>query len=167
MNGSALAEFSDFAHSRWPRLVRLAYGLTGDRGYAEDLAQTALASAYASWPRVRKADDPDAYLSRILLNSYRSGFRKRRVAERLSDSPPDSVLADPVGQHSDRAAVLAAVAALPPRQREVVLLRFWLDLTEAQAAKTLGCSVGNVKSQTARALAKLRGSAELADWGAL
>ena len=167
MNGSALAEFSDFAHSRWPRLVRLGYGLTGDRGYAEDLAQTALASAYASWQRVRKADDPDAYLSRILLNSYRSGFRKRRVAEQLSDTPPDSAIADPVGQHGDRAAVLAAMAALPPRQREVVLLRFWLDLTEAQAAATLGCSVGNVKSQTARALAKLRVSAELADWEAL
>lgn len=167
MKGSALAEFSEFAYSRWPRLVRFGYGLTGDRGYAEDLAQTALANAYAAWSRVRKADDPDAYLRRILLNSYHSGFRKRRVAEQLSDAPPDSVIADPVGRHGDRAAVLAAVAALPPRQREVVLLRFWLDLTEVQAAATLGCSVGNVKSQTARALAKLRVSAELADWGAL
>jgi RNA polymerase sigma-70 factor (sigma-E family) len=165
LNGSALAEFSDFAHSRWPRLVRLGYGLTGDRGLAEDLAQTTLANAYASWSRVRKADDPDAYLRRILLNCYRAGFRKRRVAEQLIDAVPDLAVADPLGQHSDRAAVLAAVAALPPKQREVVLLRFWLDLTEIQVATTLGCSVGNVKSQTARALAKLRVSAELADWG--
>jgi RNA polymerase sigma-70 factor (sigma-E family) len=165
LNGSALAEFSDFAHSRWPRLVRLGYGLTRDRGLAEDLAQTTLANAYASWSRVRKADDPDAYLRRILLNSYRAGFRKRRVAEQLSDAVPDLAVADPLGQHGDRTAVLAAVAALPPKQREVVLLRFWLDLTEIQVATTLGCSVGNVKSQTARALAKLRVSAELADWG--
>jgi RNA polymerase sigma-70 factor (sigma-E family) len=166
VNGSVRAEFSDFAHSRWPGLFRLGYGLTGDRGLAEDLAQTALANAYAAWPRVRRADDPDAYLRRILINSYRSGFRKRRVAEELSDSLPESAIADPVGDHGDRAAVLAAVAGLPAKQREVVLLRFWLDLTEAQAAATLGCSVGNVKSQTARALAKLKVSAELADWGA-
>jgi len=166
LNGSALAEFSDFAHSRWPRLVRLGYGLTGDRGLAEDLAQTTLANAYASWSRVRKADDPDAYMRRILLNSYRAGFRKRRVAEQLSEAVPDLAVADPLGQHGDRAAVLAAVAALPPKQREVVLLRYWLDLTEIQVAATLGCSLGNVKSQTARALAKLRVSAELADWGA-
>ena len=166
MNGGARAEFSDFAHSRWPRLYRLGYGLTGDRGLAEDLAQTALANAYAAWPRVRRADDPDAYLRRILLNSYHSGFRKRRVAEQLSDAPPDSLIADPAGDHGDRAAVLAAVAELPPKQRKVVLLRFWLDLTEVQVAAALGCSVGNVKSQTARALAKLKVSAELADWGA-
>ena len=166
MNGSAKAEFTEFAHSRWPSLVRLAYGLTGDRGLAEDLAQTTLVNAYASWPRVRKADDPDAYVRRIMLNSFRGGFRKRRVAEELSESPPDKFVTDPAGVHDDRASVIAAVATLPPKQREVVLLRFWLDLTEAQAAATLGCSVGNVKSQTARALAKLRVSAELADWGA-
>lgn len=73
-------------------------------------------------------------------------------------------IADPVGRHDDQAAVLAALAGLPPRQREVVLLRFWLDLTEVQVAASLGCSIGNVKSQSARALAKLRVSAELADW---
>lgn len=166
MAGSARADFAEFAHSRWAGLVRLGYGLTGDRGLAEDLAQATLASAYASWPRVRRADDPDAYARRILLNTFRGGFRKRRVAEELGASPPDLVVADPSGAHADHASVIAAVATLPPRQREVILLRFWLDLTEVQAAATLGCSVGNVKSQTARALAKLRVSAELADWGA-
>ena len=166
MSGSARAEFSEFAHSRWSGLVRLGYGLTGDRGLAEDLAQTALASAYASWPRVRRADDPDAYVRRILVNAFRGRLRKRRVIEELGVLPPGYVAADPSEAHADHAAVIAAVASLPPRQREVVLLRFWLDLTELQAAATLGCSVGNVKSQTARALAKLRVSAELADWGA-
>lgn len=166
MDDGAAAEFSEFAYSRWPGLVRLGYGLTGDRGLAEDLAQTALANAYASWSRVRKADDPDAYLRRILLNSYRSGFRKRRVTENLTAAVPETAAEDPVGRNGDRAAVIAAVAALPPKQRAVVVLRFWLDLTDAQAAAALGCSVGNVKSQASRALAKLRASAELADWSA-
>jgi RNA polymerase sigma-70 factor (sigma-E family) len=166
VDASATAEFSEFAHSRWPRLVRLAYGITGDRGKAEDLAQTALASAYASWSRVRRADDPDAYLRRIVLNAYRGGFRKRRVTEELTGSLPEagSVTADPSGRQDDRAAIIAALVALPQRQREVIVLRFWLDLTEAQVANALGCSVGNVKSQASRALDRLRGSAELADW---
>jgi RNA polymerase sigma-70 factor (sigma-E family) len=165
LDSGATAEFSEFAQSRWPQLVRLGYGLTGDRGLAEDLAQTTLASAYASWSRVCRADDPDAYLRRILFNAHRGGRRKRRVAEDLRPTAPDVVaIADPVGRHDDQAAVLAALAELPPRQREVVLLRFWLDLTEVQVAASLGCSIGNVKSQSARALAKLRVSAELADW---
>ncbi|HEY3908181.1 MAG TPA: SigE family RNA polymerase sigma factor [Streptosporangiaceae bacterium] len=164
MDSGTTAEFSEFAQSRWPQLVRLGYGLTGDRGLAEDLAQTALASAYASWPRVRRADDPDAYLRKILINAYRSGRRKRRIDEDLRSTAPEVAVADPVGRHDDQAAVLAALGGLPPKQREVVLLRFWLDLTEVQAAESLGCSVGNVKSQTARALAKLKVSAELADW---
>jgi RNA polymerase sigma-70 factor (sigma-E family) len=165
VNGSAVAEFSDFAHSRWPRLVRLAYGITGDRGLAEDLAQTALANAYKSWSRVRRAEDPDAYLRRIVINAHRGGLRKRRVIEQLSESPPAAIVADPASQHSERAPVIAALLTLPRRQREVLVLRFWLDLTEAQVAATLGCSVGNVKSQASRALAKLRDNAELADWG--
>jgi RNA polymerase sigma-70 factor (sigma-E family) len=164
LDSGTTAEFSEFAQSRWPQLVRLGYGLTGDRGLAEDLAQTALASAYASWPRVRRADDPDAYLRKILINAYRSGRRKRRIDENLRSTAPEVAVADPVGRHDDQAAVLAALGGLPPKQREVVLLRFWLDLTEVQAAESLGCSVGNVKSQTARALAKLKVSAELADW---
>ena len=88
MDGAAAAEFSEFAHSRWPSLVRLGYAVTGDRGLAEDLAQTALANAYASWSRVRKADDPDAYVRRIVLNAHRGTFRKRRVSERLTGSAP-------------------------------------------------------------------------------
>jgi RNA polymerase sigma-70 factor (sigma-E family) len=167
VDGAASAEFSEFAHSRWPGLVRLGYAVTGDRGLAEDLAQTALANACASWSRVRKADDPDAYLRRIVLNAHRGSFRKRRVSERLTWSPPDTGAAapDPAARHDDRATVLAALGTLPRRQREVLVLRYWLDLTEAQVAATLGCSVGNVKSQTSRALARLRGSAELADRG--
>jgi len=161
----AVAEFSDFARSRWPRLVRLGYGLTGDRGLAEDLAQTALASAYASWSRIRRMDEPDAYLRRIVLNAHRGGFRKRRVTEWLGDSPPDPGGPDFADGRCDRDAIITALRGLPRRQREVVVLRFWLDLSEAQTAEALGCSVGTVKSQASRALVKLRNSTELADWG--
>lgn len=164
-----VADFSEFAQARWHGLVRFAYGLTGDRGLAEDLAQTALANAYASWSRVRDADDRDAYLRRIVLNAHRSGFRKRRVTEQLNGSTPDMdgrlAVPDLAAQHADRAVVAAALAALPPRQREVLVLRFWLDLTEAQIAADLGCSVSTVKSHSSRALAKLRSSAEFADAG--
>src|SRR5690349_16231945 len=109
VDASAVAEFSEFAHHRWPGLVRLAYGVTGDRDLAQDLAQTALANAYAAWSRVRKADDPDAYLRRILLNAHRAGFRKRRVTEDLTAVPPDGNLtvADPAGALGDRAAIIA------------------------------------------------------------
>lgn len=79
MDARAAAEFSEFAHGRWAGLVRLGYGLTGDRGLAEDLAQTALASAHASWSRLRKADDPDAYLRKILLNAHRSSAASWRT----------------------------------------------------------------------------------------
>jgi len=163
MDAAADTEFGDFMSARWPGLVRLGYGLTGDRQAAEDLAQTALARAYASWPRVRRAGDPDAYVRRILLNATRTRFRSRRVAEQLTADLPDPGTPDPTGARDDRSALMAAMAALPAGQRAVVVLRYWLDLTEPQVAAALGCSVGNVKSQAARGLAKLRLSPELAE----
>ncbi len=163
MDAASDTEFGDFMSARWPGLVRLGYGLTGDRQAAEDLAQTALARAYAAWPRVRRADDPDAYVRRILLNVNRSRLRPRRVAEHLTAELPDPGTPDPTGARDDRSALLTAMAALPAGQRAVVVLRYWLDLTEPQVAAALGCSVGNVKSQAARGLAKLRLSPELAE----
>jgi RNA polymerase sigma-70 factor (sigma-E family) len=163
------AEFSELVHSRWPRLVRLAYGFTGDAGLAEDLVQSALASAYASWWRLRRADDRDRYLIRILINTHRNGFRKRRVAESQFGIPladrACGLLADPTDAVADRGALMAALAELPVRQRQIIVLRYWMDMSEGQVAALLGCSVGNVKSQASRALAKLRLSPELAEWG--
>ncbi len=168
-SGSRDADFSELVYSRWPRLVRLAYGLTGDVGLAEDLAQTTLANAYGYWSRVRRADDPDRYLIRILINTHRSGFRKRRLAEILYGTPAveqvRGVAIDPTSAVDDRGAIMTALAGLPARQREVIVLRYWLDLTEVQVAALLDCSVGNVKSQASRALAKLRLSPELQEWG--
>jgi RNA polymerase sigma-70 factor (sigma-E family) len=168
MDASADAEFSEFMQSRWPQLVRLGYGLSGDRQLAEDLAQTAFARAYASWSRVRKADDPDAYVRRIVVNSNRNRFRKLRVPELLTDSLPD--LAAPLaaaGQRDDRAVLMQALMRLSYGQRAAVVLRYWLDMSESEAAAVLGCSVGNVKSQAARGLAKLRTSTALVEGGLL
>jgi RNA polymerase sigma-70 factor (sigma-E family) len=150
VDASADEEFSQFMHGRWAPIVRLAYGLTGDRQHAEDLAQTAFARAYASWPRVRKADDPDAYVRRIVVNANRSRFRKPRVGELLTDSLPElAVAADDASQRDDRALLVAALMRLSAGQRAAVVLRYWLDLTEAETAAVLGCSIGNVKSQAA------------------
>jgi RNA polymerase sigma-70 factor (sigma-E family) len=172
-------EFRDFMHGRWPAMVRLAYALTGDQGHAEDVAQTAFARAYASWPKVRRTGNPEAYVRRIVINENLNRFRKHRVAERLTDTLPDSVAGalsgplagslaaagavDATRQYDDRSALIAALQRLGPRQRAVIVLRYWLDLTEAEIAAALGCSVGTVKSQAARALATLRQSAELMD----
>ena len=146
-------------------MVRLAYGLTGDRGHAEDLAQTAFARAYAAWPRVRRAGDPDAYVRQIVVNENRRRLRRRRVGEQLTDRPPEPGGEDTARVRDDRAALMAALRALGPRQRAVIVLRYWLDLTEAETAATLGCSVGTIKSQTSRALARLRQSGQLVDGG--
>ena len=158
-------QFEEFMTSRWAGLVRLAFGLTGDRWLAEDLAQTALASAYASWWRVRRADDPDAYVRRILINASKSRWRRGRVAEQQvepSAEVPDPA-ADPAATVGDRSVLLKALGALPPRQRAVVVLRYWEDLSDTQAAALLGCSASTVRSQAARALAKLRASGALAE----
>ncbi len=161
MDAAAEAEFSDFVRSRWPRLVRLGYGLSGDLGIAEDLAQSALVKAYASWPRVHRAGDPDAYVRRIVVNTSRSRFRKRRVIEQLSGTLPEPGQPDLTGQRDQRSALMAALLSLPRGQRAVVVLRYWMDMTETEVAVILGCSVGNVKSQASRALAKLRVSPDL------
>jgi RNA polymerase sigma-70 factor (sigma-E family) len=166
MDATADAEFSQFMHGRWTELVRLGYGLTGNLQTAEDLAQTAFVRAYASWPRVRRADNPDAYLRRIVVNANRSRFRKLRVSEQLTGSLPEPAgAAGPAGQRDDRAVLMQALRRLSEGQRAAVVLRYWLDLSESQTAQVLGCSVGNVKSQTARGLAKLRASAALVEGG--
>ena len=156
-------EFREFMHGRWPTMVRLAYGLTGDLGHAEDVAQAAFAKAYAAWPRVLRAGNPDAYVRQIVINENRNRFRKRRVAERLTNVMPEGNGPNAFREIDDRSALLAALQALGPRQRAVVVLRYWLNLSEAEIAAAMNCSVGTVKSQASRALATLRNSAELVD----
>jgi RNA polymerase sigma-70 factor (sigma-E family) len=149
-------EFCEFMRWRWPSTVRLAYGLTGDLGHAEDVAQAAFARVYAAWGRVAQAGDPDAYLRRVVVNENRRRFRKQRVIEDLLGVLPDRGSPDPAAESDERATLLAALRQLGPRQRAVVVLRFWMDMSETETARALGCSVGTVKSQASRALATLR-----------
>src|SRR6202034_540831 len=95
-------EFREFMRARWPFMVRLAYGLTGDQGHAEDVAQAAFARAYASWPRVSPAGDPEAYVRQIVVNENRNRFREHRVTERLTDAPPEAAAAEVVRRYEDR-----------------------------------------------------------------
>lgn len=158
-SGGGREDFTAFAESRWPHLFRLAYGLTGDRWTAEDVTQATLAKVYVSWRRVRRADDPDAYVRRMLINTSNRRFRGHRVAEEPGD-PPEGMTGLSEQGHAeavaDRAALLAALRGLPRRQRAVVVLRFWEDLTDTQIAAALGCSASTVRSQLTRALARLR-----------
>lgn len=162
MNGQDREQFREFMVTRWPGLVRLGYVLTGDRWLAEDLAQTALAGACRAWWRVKRADDPDAYVRRILINASNRQFRRRRPAEEAR-AVPDGPLADPAAEADQRSDLMAALRELAPRQRAVIVLRYWADLNDAQVAALLGCSEGTVRSQAWRALAKLRVSTALVD----
>ena len=170
MNAKLDGEFREFMHARWPAMVRLAYGLTGDQGHAEDVAQAAFARAYASWARVRRSNDPDAYVRQIVVNENRNRFRKRRVPERLDGALPETALidvpwTDVTREYDERSALIAALQRLGPRQRAVIVLRYWMDLTEPETAVALNCSVGTVKSQASRALATLRQATDLVDGG--
>ena len=164
MSAEADEEFREFMRGRWPAMVRLAYGLTGDQGHAEDVAQAAFARAYASWSRVAGTGDPEAYVRRIVINENRSRLRKRRVKENLVGAVPErpgQPAADTADAVSDNSALLSALRKLAPRQRAVIVLRYWMDMSEAETAAALNCSAGTVKSQASRALATLRGIPEL------
>jgi RNA polymerase sigma-70 factor (sigma-E family) len=156
-------EFHDFMRGRWAPMVRLAYMLSGNQGHAEDMAQAAFARVYSSWGRVRRADDPGAYLRTIVIRENSKRFRKQRVREDLRAEVPDQGADDGDGGLADRVALRQALSQLGPRQRAVVVLRFYLDLSESATAQALGCSVGTVKSQASRALATLRERAELTE----
>ncbi|MGW3560844.1 SigE family RNA polymerase sigma factor [Streptomyces sp. NPDC000963] len=156
--------FTGFAVAAWPRLVRTAQLLTGDFHEAEDLVQTTLAKVYGRWRRVPR-DEVDLYVRRALINNNLSRIRRKRVAHLLTPVLPDS-LRHTSGGHAEtveqRTALFAALADLTPRQRAVVVLRYWEDLTETETARVLDCSVGTVKSHARRGLTALRTHPRLA-----
>lgn len=154
-------DFDAFVSSRGPALLRTAYLLTGDRHLAEDLMQTALAKTYRHWPRVRTGS-PEAYVRQAMVRENISWWRRRRGVEVVVADVPERAGARP--DVDRRLALDAALRQLSPHQRAVIVLRYYADLTERQAADALGCSVGTVKSQAHRALARLRDAApELAE----
>jgi RNA polymerase sigma-70 factor (sigma-E family) len=146
--------FTEFAEAMSPRLRRMAFLLCGDWHTAEDLAQTALAKVFVSWRKIRRQDAVHAYATRTLVNTYLAHKRLKRNGEVLSGWLPEPLAEAPALE--TRMVLLDALATLPPRCRAVVVLRYWSDLSVDQAAAVLGCSPGNVKSQSARALDKLR-----------
>ena len=148
-------EFTEFVVASWPSLYRTAYLLLGDRELAEDLVQTALSKTYASWGRVRELEAARGYARTTLLNTASSWFRKRnwRAEQPTETIETGSYDVDP----TLRPDMTAALARLAPRQRAVIVLRYYEDLSVAQTAQALQCSEGTVKSQTSDALAHLRG----------
>ncbi|MFF8862170.1 RNA polymerase sigma-70 factor, sigma-E family [Streptomyces sp. 1222.5] len=154
-------EFQSFVVGRWPRLMRTAFLLTGQQHAAEDLVQSTLEQVYVHWRKVGSADDPEAYVRRVMINAHARRHR-RRLKEFLAPKDDSGLVrevadtGDRIAQADDRSALLKALAQLPARQREAVVLRYWEDLTETQTAEAMGCSVGTVKSNAAKGIAKLR-----------
>ncbi|ADU50093.1 RNA polymerase, sigma-24 subunit, ECF subfamily [Intrasporangium calvum DSM 43043] len=157
--------FDAFVAARSTRLLRTAYLLTHDRGLAEDLVQTALAKAWFAWGRIEGA--PEAYVRRIMVNTYSTWWRRKWNGEEPTDELPETGPAGRTresGRTDDRTDLWDALGRLPKRQRAVVVLRFYEDQSEAETAELLGCSVGTVKSQASKALAKLRLDPRLTDF---
>lgn len=151
------ADYEEFYASAWPRLYRLTYAISGDVGRAEDAVQSALAKAYASWRRVTSAEHPEAYVRRMAVNEV-LGVRRRGwwKSERPGHVPDVGLPGSTEQEVVDRSLLWQALSTLAPRQRAVLVLRYYEDLSEQQIAEVLGCSRGTVKSQASNALATLR-----------
>jgi RNA polymerase sigma-70 factor (sigma-E family) len=150
-------DFAALVASRYERLRHAAYVLCGSLDAADDLVQTALARAVRSRARVEAADDVDAYLHVMLVNTYRTGLRRLWSGERSSGLSPAGESPKPSADAAERLDVHAALMRLSPSHRKVLVLRFMADMSESETAQALGCTVGTVKSRTSRALTALRG----------
>ncbi|MCX4824264.1 SigE family RNA polymerase sigma factor [Streptomyces sp. NBC_01142] len=158
------SSFSSYVRARGPVLLRTARSLTANPSDAEDLLQTALTKTYVAWERIEDHRALDGYVRRALLNTRTSQWRKRKVDEFACDELPEREAVpetDPAEQQVLHDAMWRAVMKLPDRQRAMVVLRYYEDLSEAQTAEVLGVSIGTVKSAVSRALGKLREDPEL------
>jgi RNA polymerase sigma-70 factor (sigma-E family) len=159
VDARARAEFEEFVTARSAALFRTAVLLTGNRQDAQDLVQSALERACRHWNRVAAAEQPEAYLRRILVNSLKDRWRlRRRMVEVPFDDawPPAPSGQSPYRQVELRRSMIAELRRLPVGMRSVLVLRYFEDLSEAEIARTLNCSTGTVKSQASRGLARLR-----------
>ena len=151
------ADFGAYMAARQSSLLRTAYLLTGDRSSAEDLVQSALAKLYLSWDKVQKRELIDGYVRRIIVNENNSLWRRAwKRKEIATDEVPENVSVTDHHDHGEKSALWEFVQTLPKRQRAVIVLRFYEDLSEGEIAEILGISVGTVKSQASRALAAMR-----------
>lgn len=150
-------EFTEYARSRAPWLRKVAYLLCGDWHRADDLVQTTVTKLYTNWQRAQQVSNLDAYARKTLVNAFLA--EQRTSWRRLVDLRDSSADREPAAPDDDRAGVLdlrEALARLPRGQRVAIVLRYYCDLPVAEVATTLGCSEGNVKSQTARGIDTLR-----------
>jgi RNA polymerase sigma-70 factor (sigma-E family) len=148
--------FREFVNARYLDLLRVAYHLTGSAHEAEDLVQTALVKTYVAWLRLDGIAAVEPYTRRVLVNTATAWWRRRWRGERPTGVLPERPVADGSEQRAERDRVWQLIQTLPARQRAVVVLRFYEDLSEAETARLLDISVGTVKSQTARAMEALR-----------
>jgi RNA polymerase sigma-70 factor (sigma-E family) len=152
------AEFAELVVVLSHRLHRLAFAVCGDRPLAEDAVQSALVSVYRTWPRVRDADSPEAYLRTMVVNQLLSWRRRKSwgTESPLSGGPVEPSRASHEDVFLEQQRIWSALADLPARRRAVIVLRYYEDMTEADIAQTLGIRPGTVKSQASAAMAQLR-----------
>ncbi|MEV6285078.1 SigE family RNA polymerase sigma factor [Kribbella sp. NPDC051770] len=163
--GTSAESFTEFVSDRYGALLSAAYALTRDRGLAEDLVQTTLAKCWRTWDTIY-GDDPYAYVRQVLVNTCRAHWRvkKGKLEFPTEELPARPVLVDQYDRIERDEVLVAALERLPGRMRAVVVLRYLVDLSEAETAAEVGCAVGTIKSQTSRALARLRGDPVLLDY---
>lgn len=156
MDAADEEQFRAFVVSSWPSLLRTAFLLTGDHHHAEDLVQSALVRTHRYWRRIQRTDAPEVYVRRVLVSLNANLWRRRRVAEHVTDVVPEPrCVEDPV-MYDLREELWQATLRLPRQMRAVLVLRYFEDLSVAEVARILGCSEGAVKSQTSRGLVRLR-----------
>ncbi len=154
---SYVEDIEAFVAARGPALRRFAYVLCGDRQRAEDLVQSALARVLKHWSRVRVMEHPEAYVRQAVVREHLAWWRRRSSAEVVSDAPPDRALpGDFTTTAAERDETWRLLAGLPPRQRAVLVLRFYEDLDDAAVARLLGTTESTVRSNATRGLAALR-----------
>jgi RNA polymerase sigma-70 factor (sigma-E family) len=150
-------EFEELVAARGRALLRFAVLLCGDPHRGEDLVQSVLAKAYRRWSRVARADHPEAYLKAMLVNEHLTWWRRRSSRELPAAAPQVNLpVLDTADDHASRDAAWALLGRLPRRQRAVLVLRYYEDLSDDQIAVALGCAVGSVRATASRALAALR-----------
>lgn len=160
---STVESFDDYVSARWPRLVRTVVLLGADVHTAEDVVQSALARCCFRWDRITQTRDPDAYVHRVIINGFIDGRRRFWHRETPTEKMPAGLADDSSDRVGDRDLVHGALLRLPTAQRQVVVLRFFADLSEQQTADALNVAVGTVKSRTSRALTALAADSHLID----
>lgn len=156
MNAGDEADFRNFAESNMRSLRRTAFLLCGDWHHADDVVQTVLTKLYRNWPKIQRRERIEAYVRTMLVRATFDRRRRLSWHREITSAEPPETPSNHDHHIEDRIVLLAALAKMPPRQRAVLVLRFWGDLDVADTAAALGCSEGTVKSQTARGLTHLR-----------